>query len=294
MILMVKIMNIENIIGNTYLVKGHTNVGIYKINDHDIYLIDTGFGIKFGKLLLNLLKENNFNVAAIINTHSHVDHIGGNKIIQDEFNCPIYIGGLEKGMIENTQIEPSALTGCLPNKFIKNYWFAENAVARDIKDFKGELEIIDLKGHSANMIGVKTKDDVVFLGDALVDTNKTKIGYIYDIAEYKKSLKKLKSLKASYYVFSHTEIYKNIKEIIDLNIKAVQDLEQFIINNVNNLCFEELLSKIFYNYNIEFNLIQYYIIGTTIKSYLSYLVDNDKIAINYNKNKLIYTVNTCE
>lgn len=287
-------MNIENIIGNTYVVKGHTNVGIYKINDHDIYLIDTGFGIKFGKLLLNLLKENNFNVVAIINTHSHVDHIGGNKIIQDEFNCPIYIGGLEKGMIENTQIEPSALTGCLPNKFIKNYWFAENAVARDIKDFKGELEIIDLKGHSANMIGVKTKDDVVFLGDALVDTNKTKIGYIYDIAEYKNALKKLKSLQASYYVFSHTEIYKNIKEIIDLNIKAVQNLEQFIINNVNNLCFEELLSKIFYNYNIEFNLIQYYIIGTTIKSYLSYLVDNDKIAINYNKNKLIYTVNTCE
>ena len=72
----------------TYYIKNATNIGIYKIDDNNVYLIDTGNDKEAGKKILKIIDENGWNIKGIINTHSNSDHIGGNKIIQDRTNWP--------------------------------------------------------------------------------------------------------------------------------------------------------------------------------------------------------------
>ncbi len=65
----------------TYYLKNHTNIGIYKIDNENIYLIDTANDKEAGKKILKIISEQGWKIKGIINTHSNADHIGGNKII---------------------------------------------------------------------------------------------------------------------------------------------------------------------------------------------------------------------
>ena len=81
---------------NTYYIDNPTNIGIYKVSDNGVYLIDTGNDKDAGKKILKIITEQGWKVKGIINTHSNADHTGGNKVIQERTNCPIYAYNMEK------------------------------------------------------------------------------------------------------------------------------------------------------------------------------------------------------
>lgn len=43
-----------------------------------------------GAPVLSYLKEHNLNLVAILNTHHHYDHVGGNQYLKEQTNCDIY------------------------------------------------------------------------------------------------------------------------------------------------------------------------------------------------------------
>ena len=61
----------------TYYIKNQTNIGIYKINETDVFLIDAGNDKYAGKKILNIIDAQGWKVKGIIATHSNADHIGG-------------------------------------------------------------------------------------------------------------------------------------------------------------------------------------------------------------------------
>ena len=105
---------------NTYYIKNPTNIGIYKIDEKNVYIIDTGNDKEVGKKILKIIDEQGWNIIGIINTHSNADHIGGNKVIQDRTNASIYGYGIEKSITENPILEPSFLYGGYPHKELRN------------------------------------------------------------------------------------------------------------------------------------------------------------------------------
>ena len=50
-------MELHHLKGNTYYIDGTTNIGLYKLNDKDCALIDSGFA-KVGPQIYEILKEN--------------------------------------------------------------------------------------------------------------------------------------------------------------------------------------------------------------------------------------------
>ena len=144
------------------------------------------------------------------------------------------------------------------------------------------------------MIGVKTDDDVIFLGDALASENtinKYHIFYLYDVKEYLNTLQKLKTLKAKKYVLSHSEVTENISELIKVNENKINE----IINNIykileNKKTYEDVLKEIFDIYNLNMNVNQYYLVGASIKAYLSCLYNDDKITYEFINNKMYYKI----
>ena len=142
----------------TYYIKNPTNIGIYKISENEIYLIDSGNDKDAGRKILKIIEENNWKIQGIINTHSNADHIGGNKIIQDRTNCKIFAKDIEKTFVEFPILESSFLYGGYPFKNLRNkFLLAKPSNVIQIQDNLPEgLEHFSLKGHFFDMIGIKT------------------------------------------------------------------------------------------------------------------------------------------
>ena len=98
----------------TYCIQNPTNIGIYKLDDNKICLIDTGNDKESGRKILKIINEQNWQVECIINTHSNADHVGGNKFIQDRTNCKILSSKKETAIINNPELEPALLYGAMP------------------------------------------------------------------------------------------------------------------------------------------------------------------------------------
>ena len=279
---------------NTFYLDNPTNIGIYLVNNKDVYLIDSGNNKDAGKKILKIINEHNWQVLGIINTHSHADHIGGNNVIQNRTNCAIFSSEIENSFISNTILEPSILYGGYPfNSLLNKTLMAKESSSILIDDnIRNTFDVIELPGHSYNMIGLKTKDNIYFLGDSLFSEetiNKYHIFYIYNVKEFLNTLDKLNNLDGDLYILSHCKPVSDLDSLIKVNRDKVLE----IINKIYNLCsnkitFEDILQKIFTDYNINMNENQYFLIGSTIKAYLSYLYDEGKISYTFIDNKMYW------
>lgn len=278
----------------TYYIENPTNIGVYKIDDENVYLIDSGNDKDAGKKILKIIDEQGWKVKGIINTHSNADHIGGNKIIQERTNCKIYAYNSENCFIEYPNLEPSFLYGGFPFKELKNkFLMAKESNPSKIEDnLPTGLETIILKGHFFDMIGIKTDDNIYFLGDSIFSEetiNKYHLFFIYDVKEYLNTLDYLENLEGTFYIPSHCKATKNINELVQINRNKIQE----IINKILDICieektFEDVLKIIFDDYSLTMNPNQYVLIGSTIRSYLSYLHDNEKIDFEFKENKMYW------
>lgn len=278
----------------TYYIKNRTNIGIYKIDDKHVYLIDTGNDKDAGKKILKLINEQGWSIVGIINTHSNADHIGGNKVIQDRTNCEILAYNIEKSFTEFPILESSFLYGGYPFKKLKNkVLMGQESIVKQIENNlpKG-IEYFPLKGHFFDMIGLKTSDNVYFLADSLFSEetiSKYHLFFIYDVKEFLNTLEYLKTLNGNLYIPSHSEETKDISSLIELNQNKVKEILSKIYNVcVNKITFEEILKYIFDEYNLMMNENQYVLVGSTIRSYLSYLCDEDKIYYIFEDNKMFW------
>ncbi len=278
----------------TYYLKNNTNIGIYKIDEENVYIIDSGNDKDAGKKIIKIIENEGWHIKGIINTHSNADHIGGNKVIEERTNCSIYASDIEMSFIKNPILEPTMLYGGYPFKDLKNkFLYAKPSNALNIKDNLPEgLEYFPLKGHFLDMIGLKTSDDIYFLGDALFSEetiNKYHLFFIYDVKEYLNTLDYLSNLNGKLYIASHCEATNDISNLIKINKDKILEISNKIYNLCNDKTFEEILKEIFDEYQLEMNLNQYVLVSSTIRSYLAYLCDENKISYKFENNKMLWT-----
>ncbi len=63
------------------------------------------------RAIVNLLQENDYKAIYIINTHGHIDHIGGNKGVKDATGAKILIHAGDAKMLVNPASNFSYLFG---------------------------------------------------------------------------------------------------------------------------------------------------------------------------------------
>ncbi len=279
---------------NTYYIKNNTNIGVYCINDHEVYLIDTGNDKDAGKKILKIIDEHGWVIKGIINTHSNADHIGGNEVIQKRSGCEVLSYGREKSFIEYPDFESTLLYGGFPFADLRNKFLMAKSSA--VKDIDGNLPeglcYFSLKGHFVDMIGIKTSDDVYFLGDALFSLetiSKYGVFFLYDVKSFLETLEFLKTLEGKLFIPSHVEALASLDEIILENGKKVKEISQVVCSFCESChTFEEILAHVFEHYNLSMNMNQYVLIGSTIRSYLSYLYETGKLSYEFINYQMIW------
>ena len=278
-----------------YYIQSPAKIGLVKLNDNNVCLIDSGNDKDAGRKVRRILDEHKWNLTAIYNTHSNADHIGGNKYLQGQTGCKIYAPGIECAFTNHPILEPSFLYGGYPCKDLRHkFLFAQESNAElltpDVlpKGFK----TINLPGHFFDMVGFRTSDDIVFLADCLFSKetlDKYQINFIYDVGAYLKTLEAVKNLQAKLFVPSHAETTNSIAPLAQYNIDKVNKIADKIVGICKEpICFEMILQKLFTDYNLRMNFEQNVLVGSTVKSYLSWLKDNGKLNVSFENNMLLW------
>lgn len=119
------------------------------------------------ELIFEVLERERLSVAAILNTHGHADHIGGNAAIKQAFpEAPLVIGAGEVEYLTDPGLNLSASFGYRVTSPPADLTVQDG----DIVEFAGiALEVLEIPGHSLGHVAYlhRGKPYVVFGGDIL-------------------------------------------------------------------------------------------------------------------------------
>lgn len=280
---------------NCYYIQSPAKIGLVKLDDSRVCLIDSGSDKDAGRKVRQHLDANGWQLSAIYNTHSNADHIGGNKYLQGQTGCQIYAPGIECAFTRRPILEPSFLYGGYPCKDLRHkFLLAQESDARLLTpDVLPEgFALLPLPGHFFDMAGFRTPDDVVYLADCLSSKEtleKYQISFIYDVAAYLKTLEMVQTLEARMFVPAHAEATTDIAPLARYNIQKVQEIAQKILDLCREpLCFESLLQQLFAHYGLVMNFEQYVLVGSTVRSYLAWLKDEGRLQAEFDNNLLLW------
>ena len=270
----------------SYYINSPAKIGIYRQSDDEVYLIDSGNDKEAAKKVLKVVGQNGWRVKGIINTHSNADHIGGNQYIQKQTGCPIFAGGIEGNFTRHPILEPSFLYGGYPFKELRSkFLMAKESEVTDCSSpaFPRELELIPLPGHFFDMVGIRTPDNTVFLADCVSSPavlEKYGVTFIYDVAQYLATLDRIEALDAVIFVPSHADVTTDIRPLAALNRAKVHEIARAI----EEICTEpqdteSVIQAIFRAYRLSMSAEQYVLVGSTIRSYLSWMKDSGRLDV---------------
>lgn len=273
-------------------------IGIIRLSESEVCLIDSGSDKEAGRKVRQQLDANKWKLKAIFNTHSNADHIGGNAYLQKQTGCEIYAPGIECCFTRHPILEPSFLYGGYPFSELRHkFLLAQESNVRPLTaDVLPEgMTAIPLPGHFFDMTGFAVEDGgkkVIYLADSLsgeATLKKYRIGFIYDVGRYLETLETLKNMEADMFVPSHAEATDNIAPLAQANIDNVLENGETILEICREpASFEAVLKKLFDRYTLSMNAQQYVLVGSTVRSYLSWLRETGRMEILFDSNMMLW------
>lgn len=281
--------------GSSYYIQCPAKVGLVQLAESDVCLIDAGSDKDAGRKIRQLLDANGWHLTAIYATHSHADHIGGAKYLQSQTGCALYAPGIERDFTCHTVLEPTCLYGGYPYKELRHKFLMaqpSNAQMLTPQCLPTGIEAIPLPGHSFDMTGYRTADGVVYLADCLSSAEtlaKYKIGYLWDVANFLATLEQVKTIDATLFVPAHAPATTDIAPLVQTNIDTVHE----IADTIEALCtepiaFDALLRAVFTRYGLPMTFEQHALVGSTLRSYLSWMKDAGRITARIEDNFLLW------
>ena len=278
-----------------WYINSPAKIGVYLAGENGVYLIDSGNDKSAGRKVRQILEKNGWHLLGILNTHSHADHIGGNHYLQGQTGCSIFSSGIEAAFTQYPVLEPSFLYGGYPCKDLRHkFLMAQESEVLDFSDarFPKEIEVIPLPGHFFNMVGFRTPYETVFLADCMSSRDtleKYGVAFIYDVEAYMETLDRVERMKASMFVPSHAEAATDITELVRYNREKANEVAERILSICEEpVNFEQILQEVFQEYGLVMNFEQYALVGSTVRSYLSWLKDHGKLAVEFKDSQMLW------
>lgn len=295
-------MDIIKVKGNTFCIDtGMTYIPFYKINEQEIIMLDTGWKRGEREGIEKVLEENNFKVAAILNSHAHIDHIGNNAYLKEKYNCLIAMSAYE-AHICSSEINLKLYLSSQTLKDVKSHnghMVCKTDVVIENDQENIELcginfKIVHTPGHSPAHICIITPDDVAYLGDCLISYDVmqgAKMPYAFILSEDMKSKAKLYDLKCSKYVVAHKGMYEDIKTLIDDNIDFYESRANSIYEVIEgSMTMEDIMKAVIKSFRIRVeNVNRYFFIERMLRSYVEYLYEIEKLKLTMDNGFLKYT-----
>ena len=113
------------------------------------------------------------------------------------------------------------------------------------------------------------------------------VTFVYDIAAYLDTLTKVEMLRADIFVPSHADPSHDVRELSEINRKQVLDVEQ----KIRSICktpqtTDGIITEVFRTFGLTIE--QYVLVGSTVRSYLSWMKDRGVIDYSVDNSMLLW------
>ena len=280
---------------HTYYIQCPAKMGLWVPDGQTAVLIDSGGDKDAGRKVQKTLEAQGWTLGCILNTHANADHNGGNALLQQRLQAPAFAPGIDAAITTYPILEPAFLYGGYPPKPLRNkFLLAQPSRCQTLteENLPEGLTMLPLPGHFFDMCGFGTADGVWFLADCLTSETvieKYHVQFLYDVAGYLDTLDKVSRLEGRLFIPAHAEATEDIRPLAEKNRQKVLE----IIDVVRSLCreprmFEEILQGLFAHYQLTMDFSQYVLVGSTLRSYLAYLLDNGGAEAEFMDNRLLW------
>lgn len=275
-------MGLKMITPATGYFEGPVTVGVHYAAPDRVILIDSGSDDSAARKIAGYFEKEGTAIAAVINTHSHADHCGGNAHLQKRTGCRVYACGIEASLVRDPILEPMYLYGGGPLDALQNKFLQAEPTGSVVRVDAGRqvlegvsLELIPLAGHSPSMVGVRTPDDVVFLGDGLISIEtaaRHKLLYHFNLGGMLTALDTIEGLDAAAFVISHGGLCEDIGTVArDNRARLLAVNECILANSWEPIGREALLEAVMTDFGVMPPLPLYYLNLGIVSSHLAWL-----------------------
>ena len=295
-----QLLDLQQVKGNTYVLKaGFLDLGLYMLGEKECILIDTGFHKTARDEVIPFFRDRNLELKGILCTHGHVDHAGGNSLLKNTYQCPVAVPYVEHVLCENAynmyvlsdNLRFRFFADTLP-RFSYDTDVVVNPEETNLSFLGIPFTVLKLFGHSAYQVGYVTPDNVAYLADALLSRpmiQKTKLPYLFDVGHDMESKERIRRLECDGYILSHEGVHWQVTNLVEENLNHLKSRMSILLELLHEPTnFDAYTARVIEAMGINNDLRKVAYMNRTIRSYLSYFMDQGLVVPEIRDNQIVF------
>ncbi len=228
-----------------WVIPGGVNIGVLANGDGQIVLVDTGLSESSAKKALKVVREEiGGEVVAVLTTHAHADHFGGNATVVKRTGAVVHAPVFDEAVLRYPSLQPAFLFGGAdPLDTLRgNFLLADpSPVDHIVEPGPHEIagigvEAVPLYGHSPGQLGYLA-GDVFFCADVVLPANvldNYRIPYLFSLTDHLAALERAREVPHRVAVSGHGPILDDgqLAGVIELNAALVQRVAEAMLELV--------------------------------------------------------------
>lgn len=214
---------LEHVKGQTYcIVTGYSRLPVYKLNETDVIMIDSGLPREWDGIEKCLDKESLF-VKAVLTSHYHPDHVGNHLRLRRKYGAKLYLSPYAAAAKADPMNMLGGMVGITTYRQVKNH-FGESFAPDYFIDWNAEsiqvegkaFQILQLPGHCPEHMGFITPDNVGYIADAVLSENiitHLRSTFTTCVELELQTKEKVAQLQCDKYIVAHNAVCDSIREL---------------------------------------------------------------------------------
>lgn len=282
-----------------YFLPGGVNVAIAVGSDREAVLIDTGQDKEHGRRIRKACEALGVRPVAVINTHAHADHFGGNAYLLRQFDLAVHAPPFESELMASPYLEPVYLYhGAKPLPELTGKWLmappspTHHRLEPGALELAGrEFELLDTSGHAHRQLSVRVGDVLLaadaLLGQALLERYPLPFGQ--DLGRQLSSARCLRELDVRLVLPGHGEPTADLAGLADANVAALEQAQAAVEAACTGVGTEEVLAATCRTLGIELtDLPRYHLNLCTVAAHLAHLREQGRVGCALEDGRLLW------
>lgn len=223
---------LEQIASHTYTITTRwVCMPLYEIAPRTVVLMDSGYHDESGELL-EVLERNDLQVAAVLTSHAHLDHVGAHTILRERYGARLYADLVSAGLLSSMDALQALFPGYSDGELRILFSYMEFGIDEMLEPDKGSVEIgghtfglTRLPGHAFSHIGFTTEDGIFYVADLMISGEELRNSHLTYCTDVEKSIRTIRRIRRSdvgRVVLAHKGCVEDKEMLCDLNIAKLE------------------------------------------------------------------------